>query len=638
MDWNQGSFTLLSELYPQVDVKTIQTTVLDHGDDLESAINFLASEVVSCGVVCNQGSNGTDTLPPTSSICNGGLASELKEFGSPPQSSECEEPEMDCNGHKEFILWLSEIGTCQQANLPISSNDTIWQPSVNKLDCSPTATQKERSFCEGVCSSRPDYIPQDNKVVPKRCTTSGVVDTGSNHNISIELLDEAIQEARADKEYLINVLEDIHMLQLKVDQEKSAAQIAKANADKAGLDTLKKAEDMKQAFAQAQEAHEMRAGEVYGERAVLATEAQELELRLVQLKGENSKVIAALNEIRAGLHAQYESAAKEREAAEEEKRLKETSAQKVLAMEETLMAKAAQELRDVEAEAEACARLRDFLVQRGSIVDSLQEEIASLRKCVGFFKKQIEEGELPAINGNSSMTSLLEIVVKAPCDSEGALSASNGNSTMNSLSEIVIKGPCNPTSQELPQLFPGEIQFLSQTSRCVFPSVQVDDQLGVSAPSELSSMRSAVSASLSCQSSDGSVSVQSDLGLDCAVESINCHADTSLVRVKKNVESLVNSAISTDYFSLEDCDTETGSHKGGIEIVHFNCQPDDLNNDNLSMLTPANTAKKSSFFDDDDGDWHLLNIFSKKNQPSSEISSVSFGGTQLMEKIIWETT
>lgn len=40
-----------------------------------------------------------------------------------------------------------------------------------------------------------------------------------------------------------------------------------------------------------------RAGEVYGEKAVLGTESQELQRRLAQLKIEKDKAFAAVNEV-----------------------------------------------------------------------------------------------------------------------------------------------------------------------------------------------------------------------------------------------------------------------------------------------------------------------------------------------------
>lgn len=63
--------------------------------------------------------------------------------------------------------------------------------------------------------------------------------------------------------------------------------------------------------------------------------------------------------MRATLQARIDRANEEREAAEAEKRLKEESARSMLVVEEELMAKVAQESRDLDAEEEACTKVLD---------------------------------------------------------------------------------------------------------------------------------------------------------------------------------------------------------------------------------------------------------------------------------------
>lgn len=61
--------------------------------------------------------------------------------------------------------------------------------------------------------------------------------------------------------------------------------------------------------------------------------------------------------MRATLQARIDRANEEREAAEKEKRLKEERALAMLAVEEELMAKIAQESRDLDAEEETCTKV-----------------------------------------------------------------------------------------------------------------------------------------------------------------------------------------------------------------------------------------------------------------------------------------
>lgn len=62
-------------------------------------------------------------------------------------------------------------------------------------------------------------------------------------------------------------------------------------------------------------------------------------------------------QMRATLQARIDRADAEREEAEAEKRQKEESARELLAIEEELMAKVAQESRDLDAEEEACTKV-----------------------------------------------------------------------------------------------------------------------------------------------------------------------------------------------------------------------------------------------------------------------------------------
>eukprot|EP01018_Ginkgo_biloba_P025664 Gb_16112 [translate_table: standard] len=103
--------------------------------------------------------------------------------------------------------------------------------------------------------------------------------------------------------------------------------------------------------------------------------------------------------MRESLEARIDAAKREREVAEEEKMRKEESAQKVLAMEEALMAKVAQDSRELELEAEASTKLREFLIDRGHIVDALQGEVAVLCEDVKLLKEQMDGGVTTVGNG-----------------------------------------------------------------------------------------------------------------------------------------------------------------------------------------------------------------------------------------------
>ncbi|RXH81702.1 hypothetical protein DVH24_035123 [Malus domestica] len=80
-------------------------------------------------------------------------------------------------------------------------------------------------------------------------------------------------------------------------QEK-AVDIVQEEASRGALDIMVKVEELKQMLAHAKEANDMvHAGEVFGEKAILATEARELQSRLLNLSDERDKSLAILNEV-----------------------------------------------------------------------------------------------------------------------------------------------------------------------------------------------------------------------------------------------------------------------------------------------------------------------------------------------------
>jgi len=149
----------------------------------------------------------------------------------------------------------------------------------------------------------------------------------------------------------------------------------------------------------AKETNDMHAGEVYGERAILGTEARELRSRLAQLSTDKDKAFCMINEMQEKLQARIGAARKEREVAEEEKVRKEENARKVLSMEEALMAKVARDSRELELEAETNTKLRESLIDCGHMVDALQGEVSVLSVDVRLLKEQMDGGITKFANG-----------------------------------------------------------------------------------------------------------------------------------------------------------------------------------------------------------------------------------------------
>lgn len=223
--------------------------------------------------------------------------------------------------------------------------------------------------------------------------------SSSSQIVSVDTLEGFVSEAKKEKEMLIESMELIRSLRAEADREEVAAQRAKEEAAKGGVDILSKVEELRKMLSRAKETNDMHAGEVYGERAILATEARELRSRLVQLSADKDKAFCIIGEMRESLQARIAAARKEREAAEEEKMRKEENARKVLSMEEALMSKVAQDSRELEQEAETNTKLRESLIDCGHMVDALQGEVSVISEDVKLLKEQMDGGITKSANG-----------------------------------------------------------------------------------------------------------------------------------------------------------------------------------------------------------------------------------------------
>ncbi|KAF8401633.1 hypothetical protein HHK36_012579 [Tetracentron sinense] len=224
----------------------------------------------------------------------------------------------------------------------------------------------------------------------------------------IDLLEDSIRDAKNNKKILFSAMESIINMMREVEILEKAAEQAKEEAVRGGLDVIARVEDLKQMLPRVKEANDMvHAGEVYGEKAILATEVRELQSRLLNLSDERDKSLAILDEMRQTLEARLAAAEEERKAAEHEKLEKEESARKALAEQELIMEKVVQESKKLQQEAEENTKLQEFVVDRGQIVDILQGEIAVICQDVKLLKEKFDERLPLSKSVSSSQTSCI---------------------------------------------------------------------------------------------------------------------------------------------------------------------------------------------------------------------------------------
>nr|GMD26855.1 rab11 family-interacting protein 3 isoform X2 [Ipomoea batatas]GMD27904.1 rab11 family-interacting protein 3 isoform X2 [Ipomoea batatas] len=231
--------------------------------------------------------------------------------------------------------------------------------------------------------------------------------TRSGQICRIDLLEDIIAEARSNKKTMFAAMESLISLMREVELQEKAAEQAKEEAAIGGLDILKRVEDLKEMLKHAKEANDMHAGEVYGEKAILATEVKELQSRLLNLADERDKSLAILDEMRQTLEVRLDAAEREREAAEQEKLQKEEVARKALVEQELIMEKVVQDSNILKREAEENAKLQEFLVDRGRIVDMLQGEISVICQDVRLLKEKFDDRVPLSKSLSSSQTSCI---------------------------------------------------------------------------------------------------------------------------------------------------------------------------------------------------------------------------------------
>ncbi|TYG39309.1 hypothetical protein ES288_D12G006100v1 [Gossypium darwinii] len=224
----------------------------------------------------------------------------------------------------------------------------------------------------------------------------------SSQTCRIDLLEEVIEDAKNNK-----AMQSIMNLMREVELQEEAAEQAKEECARGGSDILVKVEELKQMLPHAKEANDMHAGEIYGEKAILATEVRELQSRLHSLSEERDRSLSVLDEMHQTLEARQAAAKELMKAAEQEKLEKEESALNALAEQEAIMLKVVQESETLQQEAEENSKLREFLMDCGQIVDSLQGEISVICQDVRLLKEKFDERIPLSKSISSSQTSCI---------------------------------------------------------------------------------------------------------------------------------------------------------------------------------------------------------------------------------------
>ncbi|KAG0502681.1 hypothetical protein HPP92_002753 [Vanilla planifolia] len=227
--------------------------------------------------------------------------------------------------------------------------------------------------------------------------------TRSGHFVSTDLLEESIYDAKNSKKTLLSSMGSIFSLMQEVESLEEKAKQASQEAFATGHDILLKVEEIKHIVKQTMDSNDMRAGEVYGERSILATEARELQSRLLRMSEEKTEHLSITEEILRALEGRLAAAKDEIAAASLEKLEREERALKALREQELAREAVVAESKRLQEEAEENSKLREFLMDRGRLVDSLQGEIAVICEDILLLKQRVDS-RLPLTKSLRSST------------------------------------------------------------------------------------------------------------------------------------------------------------------------------------------------------------------------------------------
>ncbi|CAL9128589.1 unnamed protein product [Musa acuminata var. zebrina] len=217
-------------------------------------------------------------------------------------------------------------------------------------------------------------LEKDNVSISDTLQTAIVATQGEIPNI--DFLDSILLDAQNKKRTLVSALESTINMLKGVELHEERAEQAKREASVAGEDIFQEAEDLRQKINHAKITNEKKAEEIYSEKSTMAPEAMELQSRLINISDERQKSLSILEEICQTLGARLAHAKEEQAAAEQEKLKREDLAHKFFREQEDIMNSILQEAYCLQNEAEENTKLREFLMDRGRMLDILQEEIA----------------------------------------------------------------------------------------------------------------------------------------------------------------------------------------------------------------------------------------------------------------------
>ncbi|KAK9733545.1 hypothetical protein RND81_04G074500 [Saponaria officinalis] len=279
---------------------------------------------------------------------------------------------------------------CNSAEGSVLTECAIKDQTTSAASLIPQPEEAENGFNSFLDSEFNHEFPETDAVGAESETLLSTIMTRSGQICRVDLLEDIIEEAKNYKDTVCSAMESVVSLMEEVELQEKEAEQAKVASTRGGLDILEKVEEIKKMLIHAKEANDMHAGEVYGEKSILATEVKELQARLLGLTDEKERSLSMLDEMRKSIEQRLATVEEQKRAAEKELFDKQEIAQRALTEQELVMDKVVQESKLLQQEADENAKLRDFLVEKGRVVDVLQGEISVICQDVKLLKENFD--------------------------------------------------------------------------------------------------------------------------------------------------------------------------------------------------------------------------------------------------------
>ncbi|XP_031496244.1 uncharacterized protein LOC116261560 [Nymphaea colorata] len=434
----------LQELFPQVDDRLLKAAAFEHGHEIEFAIEFVVEEVLprmSLGIEHTSGLNGscfatgdefassaenkethftveshedfpTVTHENATRLCNFNVNSEdasaipvyrlesHEDFPSLATASRFPDSSSDIVEDSSTAPGLVSTECCACSDQAENSPNLV-QDRISKTMGLSDFYELKNLFERKANASNIDNSElwkqesddgHESLVFEEKMTMGTAEDSrsisydGQTSQTTIDIVEDLINEASKNKDILLEAMDSVDLLMKEVGMREKEAESANLEAMYAGADILNNAEELKKLSAHGREANDMYAGEVHGEKSILATELREIRSHLRHISDKRDKYLSIIDELNLDLQARIAAANAAKAEAELQKLKKKELASKVLAQEKLIMEQVMEDSKKLHQQAEENSKLRQFLTDRGGIVDILQGQIEAICQDVELLK------------------------------------------------------------------------------------------------------------------------------------------------------------------------------------------------------------------------------------------------------------